>query len=128
MIANTKTIAFLLFTLCSIGPSVHGQALSTKTPSPVATPVTNIPTATPTGSSAPVMILDEFKSGNGSKLSKKTRSPDYRPSGKASKLVASRMSGKSGKGKTYAPVAGKGKGGKGKGGKGKTNAPVVAFP
>ncbi|KAL3938106.1 MAG: hypothetical protein SGBAC_006912 [Bacillariaceae sp.] len=105
MIANNKTITFLLISLLSIIAIANGQA-STKTPSPTTgvASKTGTPTFSPTGSRAPA-----FKAaGKGSKLSKKTASPvDY----KASKLVAS----------------GKGMSGKGKGGKGKTYSPV-AFP
>lgn len=109
MIASTKTVAFLLFTLCSIFSLVNGQALSIKTPNPTS-PVTKAPTMTSTSSSAPNMIVDHFsgKAGKGgSKLSKKTQSPAY----KASKLNASGKGifgkgGKAGKGgkKTFAPV------------------------
>ena len=120
MIANTKTVAFLLFTLCSIASSVvNGQAISIKTPSPTTISATKAPTMTPTTSKAPSMIVDRVSGGKGFKLSKKTKSPVYSAYGKGSKLTAS---GKGGK--THAPVVGKA----GKGGKGMTSAPVVALP
>ncbi|CAJ1934492.1 unnamed protein product [Cylindrotheca closterium] len=117
MIANTKTITFLLVSILSVIAMTNGQAVSVKTPSPSTIPVatTMAPIMAPKGSRSPT-IFDHFgsgKAGKGSKLSKKTRSPEH----KASKLVSSTT----GKG-----TSGKGKGGKA--GKGMTYSPVASLP